>query len=139
VMEISPTNVSEFLTRFQNFDDALIRSIHFSFVRQQDERPSSIKRGVVVLLSVQDQTSSRDEGWVNVRLDIEAVSEFHFAEGERTTHVVLSQGLSVRFFDGKVYLAPDAETETLEEFRASELLIAGERCTWTVSDYKDSE
>src|SRR5437016_6006588 len=135
--ELSTANVDEFLTRFQNFYDGLVRNVNFSFTRQRDTRPAGVPRGVVIVLSSQDQEATEDEGWANVTLDIEAVSEFVFIEG-RTTSVVLSSGLSVGFFDDKVYLSIDWEAESIEEFRESQFLVIGERCFWTASKYGEA-
>jgi hypothetical protein len=92
---------------------------------------------VRIVLSSQDQKTTENEGWVNVTLEIEGVKEFVLVEG-KTTSGVLSSGLSIGFFDGKIHLAIDEEAESLDEFKKSNFLVIGERCTWAVSSYDET-
>jgi hypothetical protein len=127
--EISPSSVAEFLERFYHCYDGLVREVRINFAT----------RSATVLLSVQDRETEDDEGWINLALEVEGFKELSLSEGKATC-VVLSGGLQVGFFDGVIYLdiCPYTEAPTgLEDFRRSLFLVAGERCTWTLSPYTD--
>jgi len=135
--EVLPSNAKQFLERFQNLYDSVIRTVKISFGQVRDRRATGVSRGVLVVLSAQDQTVAENDGWVNLSLEIEAVTEIVLVEG-KTTSVVLSNGLSMGFFDGEIFLAFDAEAESIDEFRTSNFLVVGEKCTWATSSYQES-
>ncbi len=119
--EISPSNVAEFLERFQHCYDGLVRDVRVDFAA----------RNVMVTLSVQDHEAQENEGWVNLVLQVEDAAEFILIEG-KSTCAVLSQGLQVGFFDGVTYLDFCPYTEaphSIHDFRKSRFLVAGIRCT----------
>ena len=59
--EVLPSSAKQFLERFQDFYDSVIRSVKISFGRTQDRRATGVARGVVVLLDVQDQTVAEND------------------------------------------------------------------------------
>lgn len=84
-----------------------------------------------------DQEIDSEEGWSNVILSVERVNKIRIAEGDKTTCVVLSFGLHIKFVEGKGYLdLCSAEPETLEDFEQSEPLVVGEECFWSVAIYR---
>ncbi|HEX2914718.1 MAG TPA: hypothetical protein VH186_28210 [Chloroflexia bacterium] len=129
--EITSANFKEFLDRYYNCDDGVIRSVNINY-------RSGIKQ-ITVELSVQLRESEQDDDWTNVTLEIENFVEFKLYEGKFTC-VVLSEGLHIAFFDGIIYLdfcpyaEPDASS-TVEDYRKSYFLIAGKKCYWSQSDY----
>jgi hypothetical protein len=134
---LSLANFEAFLDRFQHFFDGLIRSVRVQFGRPQDKQCGGEPHGVLVECSVVDSQALPPGSWVNIVLDVEAVSAMRLIRGNQTWSV-LSEGLSVGFFDDSVYLAFDDQMTARDEFMRANFLIVGERCVWSVVPNRES-
>src|SRR3954452_982725 len=133
---LSPANVEAFLDHYQHFFDGMIRDVRVQFGRPQDKQRGSEPHGVLVECSVVDSQAPPPENWRNIVLDIEAVSAMRFIRGNQTW-AVLSDGLSIGFFDDGRYLGFDAQLTTRDVFDRANFVIVGERCTWSVISYRE--
>ncbi|MCP4597139.1 hypothetical protein [Neptuniibacter sp.] len=131
--ELTFSNASTFLQRFQSFHDALVREARMQFMTKH-----SLTRAEVTL-SVQDTGKKSNESWVNLTFKIDNVASFKLLEGPKTTCVVITE-LKIGFFEDKIYLDFSPYTEKPEgvgDFEKSDFLIAGERCVWVMSPYTE--
>jgi hypothetical protein len=128
--ELLPSTYEDFLTRFGNLYDTLVRQVLYNYAA--GERNGQ----VTVTLSVRDRERPPDNSWCMLTLLIDDVVEFHLLEG-KSTNVVLSSGLSIGAFADSVYLDFSPYTEvprSIADFQRSTFLVAGRRCVWSVSD-----
>ena len=128
MIELTRSNINEFLERFNHGYDGIIRdvAIHFS------------AKKVRVICSVKDQKTQMNKSWVNLAFEIENMIECIVIESQSTC-IVLSDGLQVGFFNDNIYLDLCPYTEEpdgIEDFKKSRFLIVGERCSWSLSTYK---
>lgn len=132
--ELVPSNLDRFIARFDHLYDGVVRDVRVRFT------PEYTYAHVALTLSVRDRETSEDNGWVNLTLEIGEVTQFILIEGNGTCSV-LSNGLSVGFFDERIYLdfCPHAEaSDSLADFLKSRFLVAGKNCVWTISPYTDT-
>jgi hypothetical protein len=129
--EIEPANVKTFLERFHHFEDGIIRNVSIRF-----RSPKTLNEATIVC-SVRD--GDDESNWCNVSLTVSSFSDCAVAEGS-TTHVILSQGLQIGWFSGKIFLdfspytsEPDGE----EDFRRSQFYFAGARAVYEVVPYEE--
>jgi len=125
--ELLPSNFTAFFERFAYCYDGFVRDVELNYVN----------RKATVILSVQDQETHKDHGWVNLTLEIEDVTRFILIE-DKSTCVVLSGGLQVGFYDAAIYLdfCPyTQEPDGIDDFNKSHFLIVGKRCRWVVASY----
>ena len=123
-------SLREFLERFNSFNDAVVRRVEFRYV-------ASGRRQATLTISTQDQCS--DSGWSNVIIMIDNVSEIAFREG-KSTRQVLSDGLTVVWFDGDVWcdLSPHtSDPSTIDEFRRSDFYVVGAALSWQADQYSE--
>jgi hypothetical protein len=128
--ELSSSNLAMFLTRFGHCYDGLVRYVKMDYETKE----------VVVVLSVQDRETRENDGWVNLVLTVKEVSKFILIEN-RSTCVVLSSGLQVGFYNGKIYLDFSPYTEEpdgVDDFMKSHFLVVGKKCVWSPSCLTDS-
>ena len=120
---------AQFLRRFCSFNDAVIRRIEHHYAASGQKR-------TIVTLSARDQET--DQGWSNVVIVIDGVSEIAFREGKATCQV-LSSGLAVTWFRNNVWCdySPSIEPKSIEEFRQSDFYIVGKCFEWQVQSYSD--
>jgi hypothetical protein len=125
---LNKDTLRRFLDRFYSFNDAVIRRLELHYATGHNR--------VAVTLSAQDQQSS--QGWCNVVLVVEDVSEIAFREGKATCQV-LSSGLVVTWFDENVWcdFSPDLEPETTDEFRQSDFYVVGRTLSWRAEPYSE--
>ncbi|MFN8516651.1 MAG: hypothetical protein U0232_22020 [Thermomicrobiales bacterium] len=135
-VELNPANSEAFLARYQHFFDGLIRAVRLDFVPQQGVQPIGEPHRVIVECSVIDTQLGEPENWVNLVLNIHAASAIRLVRSNQTW-IVLSQGLSIGFFDRTIYLAFDEQVRTRDEFLQADFLVTGERCIWSTLPYDD--
>lgn len=127
---LTQATVSAFLTRFNSFNDGVLRQVVHRYRRSK--LPEAL-----VTISTKDQQA--DIGWSNVVLAVEEVSEILFREGG-STRQILSDGLHVAWFGDDVWcdLSPyGPEPETMEDFRQSDFYIVGRQLAWRVEAYSE--
>ena len=123
------------LSRFHNFDDALVRDVHLVI------GPSRDSRSATIALEARDSESDADEGWGQVVLKVRGVTEYRFVENGRESSYVVSLGLKVKSFGGVYFFdfGPDSdEPDGVDDFRRSSFYLAGHDCTWVVKPYPKS-
>lgn len=121
--KLEVSSVREFLNRFNSFNDAVVRRVEHRY-------GTSGRRQTTLIISTQDQQP--DSGWSNVVIVIDNVAEIALRE-DRSTRQVLSDGLSIAWFDGAVWcdLSPySSEPVTVDDFRRSDFYVSGETLTW---------
>lgn len=135
--ELTNDNTADFLSRFYQFYDTVIRKLEVNFEFHR-ERSSA-----TVWIATRDSQGSPNQGWVLVKIVIEDITEMRCTEGN-ITYTVLSQALHVDFIDNVVYLDfgalldldnPDEMKYSVEDFRQSEFYIAGRKVLWDVLPY----
>jgi hypothetical protein len=122
------SSLPEFLERFYSFNDALIRRVEHRYL-------ASGGRETTLTISGRDQQSST--GRSNVVVVISEVSEICFREGN-STRQVLSDGMTVAWFDGVVWcdLSPyTSEPDSIDDFRKSDFYVVGKVLTWRIEAY----
>lgn len=120
------------LSRFHDFDDALVRDVRIVI------GPSRESRKAVIALEARDIESEADEGWGQVVLKVAGLTEYRLVENELESHYVLSLGLKIKLLDGIYFFdfGPDTdEPETLDDFRRSGFYVAGRDFSWVVKPY----
>lgn len=127
---LSPSDVDEFLNRFNHFNDGLIRQMVVLFWR-------SAGRSALIECSTIDTFT---DAWCNIIFRVNNLSAVKVIEG-RTSNVVLSDGVHVAWFNGHCYLdfapytsAPDG----LEDVERSQFYLAGHSVDWAVKPYAES-
>ena len=128
--KLDQPSLREFLDRFNSFNDAVVRRVEYRY--GASGRPQA-----TLTISTQDQQS--DEGWSNVVVVIENVSEIAFREG-KSTRQVLSDGLIVAWFNGDVWcdLSPyTSEPASVNDFRRSDFYVVGEALSWRIDQYSE--
>lgn len=128
---LTPDSVDAVLSRFNRFNDGLIRSIDVKFKTNRDDS--------VAIVTVSTKDTSADDDWFNVILRIQGLREVNFSEG-RTSYIVLSDGLVVGWFEGLIFLdfGPySTAPKGVEDFRKSGCYFAGKSATWQVEPYAE--
>ena len=126
--------IDKFLERFNFFYDSIIRDVKISF------RNSSFSTNIKIIISAKDNESSQNNGWVNVNIEIDKVTEFNFRESAKESYQVLSSGLHILeltglfYFDFGFYV--DAPQKS-EEFKESNFYIVGQNLSWKVELYQE--
>jgi hypothetical protein len=90
-----------------------------------------------VVCSVRD--GDDESNGCNVSLTVSSFSDCVVAEGS-TAHVILSQGLQIGWFSGKIFLdfSPHtSEPDCEEDFRRSQFYFAGARAVYEVGPYEE--
>jgi len=140
-----PTNVlneatkKEFLERFYDCDDAVIRSIDIIYPYGWFTRPNPGEKEttrVNILLSVRDKLSNG--GWCNLVLMLSEVLELKVAEPHGGYNSVLSDGLKLAWFDGSVFVdlsLNDNDLKSVDAFRRSNRYVGAKELHWRVEEY----
>jgi hypothetical protein len=132
MLTLEPRSLATFLNRFSSFNDAVLRTAEFRF-----RSSSNGKRRSIVTLSAQDHESG--QGWSNVKIVIEEVSEFVLQEGKATCQI-LSDGLFIKWFGDVVFVlfsGDNCEPVTIDDFRRSTFYVAGRSFSWEASVYSE--
>jgi hypothetical protein len=127
---LEPSKSPDFLDRFCSFHDAVVRRLEHHY-------EASGRRQTILTVSAQDQESG--QGWSNVVLVIDGVSEIGFREGQ-STRQVLSDGLILTWFNGHVWcdLSPyTSEPSSIDDVRRSDFYVVGEVLRWRSEPYSE--
>jgi hypothetical protein len=127
---LEPGKESDFLDRFCSFNDAVVRRLEHRY-------EASGRRQAILTVSARDQESG--QGWSNVVIVIDGVSEIGFREG-KSTRQVLSDGLILTWFQGHVWcdLSPyTSEPGSIDDVRRSDFYVAGEVLKWRSEPYSE--
>lgn len=122
----------DFLHRFDSFNDSVIRRIEHQYCKQDGQRTS-------VIISARDVMAPKQ--WSNVTFTASHVSELTLREG-RTTCVVISFGIVLKWIDGKVWCAFSpyfTEMESIDDFRRSEFYLVASSISVTINPYSEDE
>ena len=129
---LTAESTSLVLDRFYGFDDGLLRSVSIALPVSQSLRTA------VIVCAARDSSTSE---WVHVTWTVRGLSEFSLAQGH-VSYIVLSQGLQIGWFAGRVYLdfgpyscVPAGE----DDFRRSGFYFTGAHVTWSVGPYQETE
>ena len=128
-------HADEFLDRFYSFGDALLRHIEVDYRSRSNPQMKA-----TIVLSCQDQQASRDNGWTNLSLYLEDVTEFQFAEPPQTTFVVISDYVRIGWFEDVAFLdfgGLTDEPKSIGDFRRSPVYIAAKVVKWEVTSYAE--
>lgn len=131
--ELTETQLPEFLNRFQNFHDGLIREVQFFFTT------GSFNAHARVVLSVIEHRQTGSPKWINLTLEVSNVSFFRLQEGGRQSCVVLFD-LTVKYIGEDIYIdfCPfQPEPEEVDEFLQSDFLIVGKKVRWATFPYAE--
>ncbi|MBX3060581.1 MAG: hypothetical protein KF770_29340 [Anaerolineae bacterium] len=131
--ELTEIQLPEFLSRFQNFHDGLIREVQLFFMT------GSFDTHARVVLSVIEHQQTGSSKWINLTLEVSNVSFFRLQEGGKQSCVVLFD-IAIKFFGEAIYLdfCPfQPEPEEIEELLQSDFLIVGKRVRWITSPYAE--
>ena len=126
--QLEESSLRQFLDRFNSFNDAVLRRLEHRY-------SASGRRQATLTISTQDQQS--DAGWSNVVIVIDNVGEITFRE-VKSTRQVLSDGLSIAWFDGDVWcdLSPYSSGPiTVDDFRRSDFYVSGGSVTWRTEHF----
>lgn len=121
--------ISRFLNRFYYFDDSVIRNIFIQFGHK-----------VTLTLSTKDAEEPLNNGWVNVILEINDVTEFSFQESSKESYQVLSNNLHITFSNGLYFLDFGYfidKPKDLPEYKKSKFYLVGKTLSWKVTDYQE--
>lgn len=127
-------NVRALLDRFFRCDDGVLKDLYLDL--GSDDREPSATIELSVRDSVQDPSG---EAWANLRLRLDRLQEFCLVNRDREECKVLSNGLHIAVFNGRVFVdfgLFTEDTSTLEEFRSSPFYLAGEELSWEVAPYR---
>jgi len=131
MQSLTRESLTSFMHRFESFNDGLIRSVEYRYI-------AAGARKAVITASVMDHLQA--QGWSNVVLTIDEVTEIKLWEDRRTSCQVLSGGLKVDWFDGVAFLSFSlsiADPTSVEHFRESEFYVAGRSVLWYATAYDD--
>lgn len=127
---LDSTGLSAFLNRFCSFSDAVVRRLEHRYFASGRQRTT-------VTVSSQDQQAT--QGWSNVVIVIDDVSEVVFREG-MTSCQVLSSGLYITWLDGNLWcdFSPyTSQPSSVEDLRRSDFYVVGKVLTWDVEQFSD--
>lgn len=119
-----------FLERFNHFNDGLIRQLTVQLWTGADKTAA-------IECSTVDTTVGE---WCNVTLHIGGLRKFRAAEG-RTSHIVLSDGVKIAWFNESCYVdfAPYSSTpDCQDDYERSEFLMVGQSVKWEVQQYREA-
>jgi hypothetical protein len=118
-----------FVTRFASLNDGVLRELRFKY-------SASGQKAISVIVSVQDLEAK--EGWSNLVILVDEITETAFKEG-RATCQVLSSGIVVAWLEAQVWcdFSPSLEPVSIDDFRQSDFYVAGKRVSWEVEPYSD--
>lgn len=122
-----------FLNRFYHCYDCIIRCI--TMITTDGSNTSKAQ----VILSVRDEEGT-DDGWVNLSIKIENLTDFIGSNPENYTNEVLSDGIKIGFYDGLIYLDLEPytdEPEGIEDFKRSNCLFIGKEIYWETMIYSE--
>lgn len=125
-------DASRVLERFYRCNDGLIRRVDLVFEPNRDESRATI------VCSVKDDEAGAE--WVNVIFRVRGLHEHTMTEG-RVSYRVLSDGLTLGWFEGLVFLdfGPyTTEPDGVDDVRRSGCYFAGLSATWEVVPYAES-
>jgi hypothetical protein len=134
MIRLSAENVTEFLDRFYQCYDGVIRKVTV------DKTVAGTMRRAQIVVSVQDKHGERNEGWVNLRLELDGLKRAPDKPMSLGNQVVDPFGLQIGFFGNEVYLdfAPHTDKPTaLQDFEDSDCLFVADSCSWQVTDYRE--
>jgi hypothetical protein len=124
-----------FLAKFNHGYDGVVRAVQLKF------SPAEELGHAIVTLSVRRSGAKKNRnGWVNLRLSIDAVEEFSLRESSKESFRVLSSGLHIGsfgellFFDFAPYSVCPAG---MEDYRRSGFYVAGRSFTWREEPYSE--
>ena len=125
-------NMNEFLDRFDACNDGVIRLIDVSTTGA-----STCCANIIV--STVDKLATENDGWVNLRFEVQGVSKWPSDIGDWANEV-LSDGIKIGFFNNELLLdlAPYTdEPDGRKDFEKSEWLFIGRECNWSVAKYSE--
>lgn len=135
--ELLPHNLAEFTERFGTFHDAVIHEIRLDLFSKT--KPYKI----VVTIGTRDWKSETGDEWINLTLEIEAVSRFYLKK-EKIYDFAIIYKLNIGFFDNEIYLdffpfnleptEPD-DFEDIPNIEGSLFVVVGRQCFWSTSPY----
>ena len=128
---LDSTNSKEFLSRFYDCSDGIIRRIALSTSLADKALEAH------VTMSVQDREAKEDDGWVNLCLLMKGVKS-HSEGIDIVYNEVISDGIKIGFFADDIYLDLHPytdEPESIEDFKKSQCLIIATGCSWSVGKY----
>lgn len=121
----------DFLNRFGDFSDTVLRKIEISYSQGGE-------RSISVWISTRDNEQSASDNWVCVHIVVSGVEDYCFADSSKTTAGVISHGIHVQWFKDKVafdfgYLMDTPEN--IEAAKASQYFAIGSMAAWAVLPY----
>ena len=129
---LTQADADRVLERFYRCTDGVIRRVDLAFDPDRDDSRATI------ICSVKDDAA--DAEWVNVVFRVRGLRELAMTEG-RVSYRVLSDGLTLGWFEGLVFLdfGPyTSEPSGVEDFRRSGCFFAGLSATWEVVPYAEA-
>lgn len=122
--KLEQASIREFLARFYNFYDGVVRRVSVNF----EADPPTCE----VVVDAQDAESA--SGWSRVVMQVRGCSQFRLELG-RTTFEVLSSGVQVAWEGGLAFLFLDAypDDEGLPDTGTNHGYIAGEEILWAAA------
>lgn len=130
---LTSDNCQEFLKRFSDCHDAVMRSFQIVFrYRSQKETKGELT------LSLRDSETERNEGWVNLVLELDGITEFALRESAVSYQVIFE--MHVAEFEGVLFIDFGGCTEQprdVDGFRASQFYCASKSVVWRLEPYQD--
>ncbi len=138
---LTEATTREFLERFYDCDDGVLRNIDINypygwFTRPAPDQAYSEKTCVNILLSVRDKLLNG--GWCNLFLMLSEVRELRVAEPHGGYNSVLSDGLKLAWIDGSILIdlsLGDNDLRSVDAFRRSNRYIRAKELRWRVEEY----
>lgn len=139
-MDLTASNKDYFLQRFHQFYDSVIRKVEITF------RYHGSRSKAMILLTTRDAETVTHDGWVNVRLQIDDVTQFRCTEDYNTTYAVLSEAMHIWAsedrifidFGGSAIVSEEEKWQNEDAFRRSAFYFAGRTVTWYVEEYSEN-
>ena len=123
--------IEEFVKRFSEFGDGIIREIRIVYYR--NGQPTTVD----LTLTVMDWQRSRDDAWVDLHLRVCGVSTFSVNEGRETYQVIFDGGLTANGEELTINLDETAESSP-EGVLSSKFFVTGSRIEWELADATES-
>ena len=127
--------INKFLERFNFFYDSVIRDVKISF------RSDSSATNIVIIISTRDIETLENDGWVNVKLEINEVEGFDFRENSKESYQLLSNGLHILESDCLFYFDFGFHIDmpkSFKEMKKSKFCVVGKSFDWEVETYRES-
>jgi len=131
--KLDVSTMEYFLNRFYQCHDSIIRCI--ALIAQDETNTSKAE----VILSVRDKEKDGD-GWVNLNIKINGLTEFIGSDSGNYTDAVLSDGVKIGFFDNLTYIDFEPFTDEprgIEDYKKSKCLIIGKEIFLEITSYSE--